>query len=200
MKLEELYTMRRPERERRAPSVPVRRAAALVAVLAYPVMTLGGEWDLGWMRDAVGPVGYALLLGALVLVWGISFMTIAAFRRQLAQAPDHQLDERERAVRDEAHVISHRLMGGVLAFGTVWSLVVAPFFGMDREVSLDVVLATFFSLVTISVVLPSAVVAWRDTDEDDVDDDGRPDGGTPDGSAADGLAPIDQASGAGQGR
>lgn len=171
--VEWLYTMGRPAEERTEPPVLVRRLAAVVSVLAYPVIAFALEADLTAVRDAVGAIGYAVVLAVPVLVWALAVAIVYQFRRRLAQAPDEQLDERERELRDAAYLMSYRLLGAALVLSFLACLVVVPLVAGDRTVSLDGVLAAFASLVMVAGTLPSAVVAWRDTEvdaEDDVDD------------------------------
>lgn len=170
MNVEWLYTMGRPLEERTEPPVPVRRLAAVVSVVAYPVIAFGLEADLTPVRDAVGAVGYTAVLAVPVLVWALAVAVVYQFRRRLAQAPDEQLDERERELRDAAYLTSYRLLGAALVLCFLASLAVVPLVAGDRTVSLDGVLAAFASLVMVAATLPSAVVAWRDTEVDHDDE------------------------------
>jgi dipeptide/tripeptide permease len=168
MALEWLFTMRRPEDERVAPPVMVRRAAAVVAVAAYPAVLLLGEADIGAF-EGLGVVAYVALATVMVALWFLSVAVVYEFRRRLANAPDEQLDERERAVRDEAYLIAYRILGGAITVVTVLYLAVVPMITGSREMSVDLALHTMFSLLMAAAVLPSAVVAWRDTDTVEVD-------------------------------
>ena len=184
MTLEWFYTIRRPPNERMTPPVAVRRVAAVLAVGLYPLSLLLMNTDIE-VLPGLGPVLYVVLAVLVIGLWVTSFTVVYEFRRRLAQAPDDQLDERERTVRDEAYLISYRLLSAAMMALAVWALAIVPAVNGNRQVSLDTLLDVFFSLVIAAVVVPSAVVAWRDTGADDLDDEDDPEPvrSTPSGSA-----------------
>ncbi|WP_370323725.1 hypothetical protein [Euzebya sp.] len=155
----------------------LRRLAAVGAVGLYPLSLLVLDDGLR-LRPPFDSVPVAVLVVLAVALWIATFVFVNEFRRRLAQAPDDQLDERERAVRDEAHLISYRILGGALVLLALWTLVGAPLVAGSREISLDVVLDAAFALVIAVFTLPSAVVAWRDTG-DDLDEDDEVEGVAP---------------------
>ena len=173
MALERFYTMRRPPQERAAPPVAVRRVAALLAVGLYPLSLLLINADIE-LLPGLGAVPYVVLAIVVVGLWVASVFVVYEFRRRLAQAPDDQLDERELTVRDEAYLISYRLLSAAMLALAAWALVVVPAINGNRQVSLDTLLDVFFTLVIAASVLPSAVVAWRDTGDDALDDEDDP--------------------------
>ena len=168
--VERLYTTRRPHEERPTPPVAVRRVAAVLAVGLYPLSLLLVSADIEVLAG-LGTPTYVVLAVLVTGVWIWSFFVVYEFRRRLAQAPDDQLDERERTVRDEAYLISYRLLSAAMAALAVWALAIVPAVNGNRQVSLDTLLDVFFTLVIAAVVVPSAVVAWRDTGDDLGDDD-----------------------------
>lgn len=170
MALEWLYTTRRPSDEHVTPPVAVRRVAAVLAVAAYPMSQLLISADIE-VLPGLSDVAYVLLTIVVVLGWLISIGVIYEFRRRLAQARDDQLDERERTIRDEAYLISYRILGGIIVLLALAALAIVPAFTGSREVSLDLVLHAFSSLVIATVAMPSAVVAWRDTEVGELDDE-----------------------------
>lgn len=170
MVLERLFTKRRPGEERPTPSVVVRRVAAVLAIGLYPLVWLlvTAEFEV---LPGVPTALYVAFLVGVVALWGTSTWIVYEFRRRLAQAPDGQLDERERTVRDEAHLISYRLLSVAIVALALGALLVVPLVTDSRQVSLDVLLDVFFTLVVAAGILPSAVVAWRDTGDDALDDE-----------------------------
>lgn len=168
MGLEWLYTLRRPDEDKVDPPIPVRRIAAVGAVLGYPLCWLALAQEVFTPGEGILPslVYVGLLLAALVL-WAGSVTVVYEFRRRLAQAPDEQLDERERSLRDESYLISYRLLStAILAVGIAVS-VAAGVQGGSIQVSTDLLIWTFSSLLMGSIAMPSSVVAWRDRDVDE---------------------------------
>lgn len=172
MVLERLFTLRRPSEERPSPSVLVRRVAAVLAIGLYPLTLLLVTAEFEVLPGLPTALYVALLVGVVVL-WLTSTWVVYEFRRRLAQAPDDQLDEREQTVRDEAYLISYRLLSVAVVTLVAGLLLLPPITG-DAQVSTDVLLDVLFTLVIVAGVLPSAVVAWRDTGDDALDDDPDP--------------------------
>lgn len=170
MVLDRIFTLRRPPEERPTPSVLVRRIAAVLAIGLYPLTLLlvTAEFDV---LPGLPTALYVALLVGVVALWMTSTWVVYEFRRRLAQAPDDQLDEREQTVRDEAYLISYRLLSVAVVTLALSALVVLPLVTDSRQVSLDVLLDVFLTLVIAAGILPSAVVAWRDTGDDGLADE-----------------------------
>lgn len=172
MNVERFFTQGRPSQEAREPTVVVRRVAAVVSVLGFPLAQwlIDGADLRPWVLTPSGGAVYGVTVVALIAVWIASYVVVMRFRRRLAQAPDHHLDERELQVRDESHLVAYRIMLAVVAVATGIALVLGM--ATDVEViSRDVFVSTGVSLLMVFLVMPSAVVAWRERDPDDGLDD-----------------------------
>jgi hypothetical protein len=140
----------------------IRRPLAVVAVVGYPAAvfcwTIAQTW-LGLAPPVGGIAGLALILGSLFAMW-----RIYAFRSHLAQAPDAQLDERQVQIRDRAYLDSYRIFVGVTLVALVLLGLVPGMVDKPLTLTFDVVNWFVTGAVLISLVLPSAVVAWREPD------------------------------------
>jgi hypothetical protein len=160
VELDRLFTVRRPGDEGPEPSIAARRLAAVASVVGFPLLFgLVDGFDLRpWIDAPVGFAVYGLVTVGVLLSWLGGLRVVNGFRRRLAQASDGDLDERERQVRDETHLMAYRLLMGLLTAGCI-ALAVS---GLD--VSRDALVAIAGSIVAGGWALPSAVLAWRDTD------------------------------------
>lgn len=170
MTLEWLYTLRRPEADKVDPPVATRRTAAVLAVMGYPLVWCVTS-GLGTGDGILGMVLYVGLLLASLVLWAGSVTIVYEFRRRLAQAPDDQLDERERRLRDESYLISYRALSAItLLVGMAFTIAVEVR-SEPVVVSGDTVIWVFASLLMASIALPSSVVAWRDREVNDPDEE-----------------------------
>jgi formate hydrogenlyase subunit 3/multisubunit Na+/H+ antiporter MnhD subunit len=140
----------------------VRRPLAILSIAGYPIAVL--VWmvigpALGLHQAIAAVVGLTLLAATLFAAY-----RLYRFRSKMAQAPDDQLDERQRQIRDRAYVDSYRwfvLMTLVvlIAAGILPDL-------LDRPIELTYEVVNWFVMgaILISIALPSAVVAWREPD------------------------------------
>ncbi|GGI74342.1 hypothetical protein GCM10007973_08950 [Polymorphobacter multimanifer] len=104
----------------------------------------------------LGIVKIMSLLGAILLFLGS--------HGQQAQASDAMLDERQRAERDRAFVLTHQIMVGVLLASMVY-LEIGGKIGMWLPEVPDIVeILTVFVLV--SMALPGMILAFRDRSEE----------------------------------
>lgn len=138
-----------------------RRTLALSAAVPLLCLTIGGFLH--------GPEADVALL--LPLVGALSFLPCLLLLRKatglLADAPDGALDERERIERGQVYLESYRVIGALL---TLLVLVAIADDLMDGRLLttsgwLDLVLG----LSLTSILLPSAVTAWRWQDPPDED-------------------------------
>jgi hypothetical protein len=143
------------------PSLRVRRAIVLVAMVGYPAfvaawvgLPLLGVTGIAW-GIAVGVLGLGVLLAALALY---------QFRRAMAQAPDTQLDERQVRVRDRAYLDAYRVYATVVMLVLLIGAILAD--GLDQPVALtfDLVQPLIWGAILYGMILPSAVVAWQEPD------------------------------------
>ena len=89
---ERLTTACRPASERITARRPLRRLAAVVALVGYPALLVGIELPALLGRDLPAVVVVATVL-VLVVLWAGSWGVVYEFRRRLANASDDQLDE-----------------------------------------------------------------------------------------------------------
>lgn len=159
---ERVMTMRRPEDERGGARRPVRRVAAVVSVVGYAVA-------MAVIELPAGPVVTAALAAIAIAVWLASVYVVHEFRRRLAHAPDAALDEREIRIRDRAYLQAHRLgAAAVFLAGLTVGPIVSAFGGSIDDASL---IDVFLSLGMGLLMLPAAIVAWSERDDDpDLDD------------------------------
>jgi len=95
-------------------------------------------------------------MSAMYLVW--------RFRGQLAQAADHQLDERQVAIRDRAYLDRYRLLAALVLGTLVGVAIVHDILGRTVTLGFDTINWYVMGFILISIALPSAVVAWREPD------------------------------------
>lgn len=138
------------------------RARWLVAV-TYPALIVGYLLDL-----ALAPQdgGFGLVVSLLKLAGlvgcGVIFLTTFSFT---ANAPDHQIDERERAERNVAYFRAYQVVIGAVflmflaLIGIRWLSDWTPTVGTIEEL---------LTLIGIGgLALPAAILAWRSSAEDD---------------------------------
>lgn len=140
--------------------LPLRtaRGLAVLVPLALAIGYVGGA-AFATVEDGV-PLAFSLirllgLLGAIFL-----FLDV---RGQRANAADAMLDERERADRDRAYVVTHRVMIAVLLAAFLYMLA-ARATGWrvpDAEGIMDLISAFAIG----SMALPGMILAWREQAE-----------------------------------
>jgi hypothetical protein len=86
--------------------------------------------------------------------------------RQIADAPDELIDERQQRIRDNAYLVSYRILAAGLSVPLVALLLWAEWSDWNVEAFTDtsltgIVLAYMFLITT----LPSAVIAWGEKGE-----------------------------------
>lgn len=147
-------TRRRRGRDRPVPGWLARRGTrrALALSAAIPLVcgfvaaqvprAVDERWGPGPLVGLVGVV-------AFVVCWPLLRRVTAL----LADAPDADLDEREREERGQVFLRSYQILAGLVAFVTTTGLL-----GGRDEVDLRQVLT---GLLLTAVLVPSAVTAWR---------------------------------------
>jgi hypothetical protein len=111
-------------------------------------------------------VAWVLAVGAIVVSLLVTDYALWAFRNSLAQAPDEQLDEREVAVRDRAYLESYRLFTTLTAMGVLLVAIAPDVLDRPIEYTFETVQPVFWGVLHYAIVLPSALVAWREPDID----------------------------------
>ena len=141
----------------------MRRALAVVSgILCFgilPAFTLGG-WIIG-----------AVVTVTAWAAWGLVRMSI----RTVADLPDRFLDERQRAVRNRSYVHAYLILGWIVAsMVTIVPIVVTVLTGADATsvdttitITFDQAIGLALSVTLLVSLLPSMVVAWLDSGEDD---------------------------------
>ncbi len=130
-------------------------AAAALCVAIIPAFAQGG-----------GVIGIVVTVVAWA-VWGLLRMST----RTVADLPDRFLDERQRALRNRAYVYAYLVLGwivaGLAAMGLIGFVVVSEDDATTLTTTWDQALGLALSVTLLISLLPSMVVAWLDSGEDD---------------------------------
>lgn len=106
--------------------------------------------------------------GILVGTW-VCWMALRVSVRTVADLPDRFLDERQRALRDRAYRGAFQIYGFVV--GSLATVILVGFVMAQEndQVTVTTTWTQVFSLaifvITLPILLPSMVVAWRDASE-----------------------------------
>jgi hypothetical protein len=96
-------------------------------------------------------------------------MALRVSVRTVADLPDRFLDERQRALRDRAYLGAFQIYGFVV--GSLATVILVGFVMAQEndQVTVTTTWTQVFSLaifvITLPILLPSMVVAWRDASE-----------------------------------
>lgn len=133
--------------------------AAVLCVGILPAFTLAG-----------------VVVGAIITVaawsaWGLVRMSI----RTVADLPDRFLDERQRALRNRCYVYAYLVLAWIVAaMVTIVPIVVTILTGAGATsvettltITFDQAIGLALSVTLLVSLLPSMVVAWLDSGEDD---------------------------------
>ena len=138
-----------------------RRIVAVVTLLGLPAMF---AWSTFWLGTTVpsllwGPVSF-VLIGMTI----VGSFVLYRYVRDRADMPGRRLDERERALRDRAWILSYQVLSAVVVAGAVISGLAV--FGFGRPVTLDagLVNALVLCVGVLLPVLPAAALAWNEPD------------------------------------
>jgi hypothetical protein len=161
------------------PSMPNRPALVVAPLWArvLSVVSLGSLWAWFLLKLSLQdtPAGLAVAVGSLALLGaGGSFFLFATRYRNEAYAGDHELDERELALRNRAHRYALNYVLGVLmltyvALETVGRATAPSASALPINASATIptaVLENFlFVLFFTTISLPPAILAWWDRGE-----------------------------------
>jgi hypothetical protein len=140
----------------------IRRPLVVLALVGYPLSvfcwTIAQTW-LGLPPVVGGIIGLALVPAYVFAMW-----RIYEFRNHLAQAPDDQLDERQIRVRDRAYLESYRAFVAVTLLGLAALAIIPDLIDQPITLTYDVVQWLVMGAILLSLILPSAVVAWNEPD------------------------------------
>ena len=138
-----------------------RRIVAVVTLLGLPAMF---AWSTFWLGTTVpsllwGPVSF-VLIGMTI----VGSFVLYRYVRDRAGMPGRRLDERERALRDRAWILSYQVLSAVVVAGAV--ITGLTVFGFGRPVTLDggLVNALVLCVGVLLPVLPAAALAWIEPD------------------------------------
>lgn len=138
-----------------------RRSAVIAVMAGYPLLV--AAWA-GLPALGLPPVVWAIVVGALGLVVLLGSYAIWSFRQRLAQAPDEELDERQIAVRDRAYLDSYRALAGLLVLGLLAATIVPDAIDRPVQLTFETIQPVMWGAILYAIILPSAVVAWREPD------------------------------------
>lgn len=144
-----------------------RRFAVAIAMLGFPLFV--AAW-LGLPALGAPPPVWAVVVGVLGLTVILVDYGLWSFRQSLAQAPEAALDERQVAIRDRAYLESYRILSGVLLLGVLVVGILPDLLDRSLQVTFETIQPVMWGLIHYTIILPSAVVAWREPDleSDDV--------------------------------
>ena len=111
----------------------------------------------GYLELAIASIASLVLVGLMLVV----YLMLRTSVRQIADAPDELIDERQQQVRDNAYLQAYRILATVIAviFGAAFGLVNLGF--SSEYQSTGLIVGTIFLIPT----LPSAVIAWGEKGE-----------------------------------
>jgi hypothetical protein len=112
----------------------------------------------------------APLIGVVATVL-IHSQLLVRFTQKIAEKEDSELDERQTAIRDNAHRTAYQILGSAIIVGlvllqmlTIGPLGVRPW---TPQLSIrSIVLPVTTTIVWMYVSLPTAVIAWTELDPD----------------------------------
>lgn len=139
---------RLPRRARRLiiTGVVLLAAAALVTVAVMPEGSLGGS--------------LAKLVTAIGTVAGFTLVMTRSASWFLGNAPDSELDERERAIRDRAYFKAYGVFAGLAIVCAFYMLDLGPDLGLWTPESHNQWWAIVWVFVMLGLGLPAGFVAW----------------------------------------
>jgi hypothetical protein len=109
-------------------------------------------------------VGIVVTIGAALSWWALRVSV-----RTVADLPDRFLDERQRALRNRAYLSAYRIyasfIGGVATIGLVVFMLVSENEAVTLATTWNQAMGGVLFVLIIASVLPSMVVAWRDSGE-----------------------------------
>ena len=133
-----------------------RRVAVVMQLVSYPlvflVATLLGIWP-----------SFSTLLGLLVFAGLSAYLYYNTGLWQFGNAPDEQLDERQVQTRNQAYRLAYIGVSALIILLIV-SLLMADHYGLNLPRGYDQISPVFWTIWTFVMVLPSAILAWTESD------------------------------------
>ena len=132
---------------------PRARKTLVVSFIAAYALAIASDY-LGFKFSSI-----AALVAVLVML--VIYLLLRTSIRQIADAPDELIDERQQQIRDNAYLHAYRIMAAVLCV-----IFIATAFGLRIEFLSDnqttgLIVGTLF----LMAALPSAVIAWGEKGE-----------------------------------
>lgn len=133
--------------------------AEYAGLLAYPVASIlaGSAW---WLL---------LALVGLVAIVLIHSQLLVRFTQRIADREDAELDERQTAVRDNAHRTAYQILGAAIIVGLVLVQMLTTGPLSDKpwtpQISIQGIVAPVLATILwMYISLPTAVIAWTEPD------------------------------------
>ena len=129
------------------------RRTLVILLWAFYAFAIATDYFDGKINDIVA-------LGACVLMLTV-YLLLRTSIRQIADAPDELIDERQQQLRDNAYLQAYRIMAAVITLifiGTAFGLRIDF---LSDEQTTGLIVGTLFLLAA----LPSAVIAWGEKGE-----------------------------------
>lgn len=137
-------------------SLTRRRTAVAVQLLSYPLLCAAG-YQFAWPTRFVLPLALVIYAGASVYLYrGTGFW-------QFGNAPDDQLDERQVQVRNRAYRLAYATVCSLVLLLLAY-LLLAPALGWAIPPVDTLLINLFYTAVILLPVLPSAILAWTESD------------------------------------
>ena len=137
-----------------------RRVIAVASLLALPAMF---GWSAFWLRTSVPNILWGPVSFVLIFVTVAGAFVLYAFVRDRATYGAH-LDERQRALRDRAWVLSYEVLAVVVV--VVVAVLGVMVLAMGNDVTLDGGFVSGLAICTgvLIPLLPVAALAWVEPD------------------------------------
>ena len=129
------------------------RRTLVVFLWAFYAVSIATDYFDGKINDIAA-------LGACVLMLTV-YLLLRTSIRQIADAPDELIDERQQQLRDNAYLHAYRIMAAVITLifiGTAFGLRIDF---LSDEQTTGLIVGTLF----LMAALPSAVIAWGERGE-----------------------------------
>ena len=138
-----------------------RRIVAVATVLGLPSMY---AWSAFWTGTSVPAIAWGWAVFALMGVTLAGAVVLYRYVRGRADLADDGLDERERALRDRAWILSYQVLATVVVL--LGAAVVVPVLAFGHSVTVDAPLATAVAIClgVLLPLLPAAALAWLEPD------------------------------------
>jgi len=138
-----------------------RRLFAVLTLLGLPSMY---AWSAFWTGTSIPVVVWGWASFVLMGVTLVGAYVLYRYVRGRADLADVGLDERERALRDRAWILSYQVLAVVVV--VLGAAIVVPVLGFGHAVTVDATLASAVAIClgVLLPLLPVAALAWLEPD------------------------------------